>query len=64
MDTIADDLGADNPETRRADPGKAERLRRLLQEEIWPSIPPELLGQPPMSKSERGEILGYGPDGV
>ena len=49
---------------RMVDPGKAERLRRLFEDHIWPSIPPELLGQPPMSKEEREEILGYGPDGV
>ncbi len=49
---------------RRTDPGKAERLRRLLEEEIWPSIPPELRRQPPISKEEKEAILGYGPDGV
>jgi antitoxin VapB len=44
--------------------GDRERsLRRLLEEEIWPSIPPEQLGRAP-SKEEREEILGYGPDGV
>ncbi len=49
---------------RRVDPGKAERLRRLLEDHIWPSIPPELRGQPPLTKAEKEEILGYGPDGV
>jgi antitoxin VapB len=49
---------------RRSDPGKAERLRRLLEEHIWPSIPPELRGKPPLSKQEKEAILGYGPDGV
>jgi len=49
---------------RRVDPGKAERLRRLLEEHIWPSIPPELRGKPPISKEEKEAILGYGPDGV
>jgi len=48
---------------RRVDPGKRERLLRLLHNEIWPSIPPELRGKPPMSKQEKEEILGYGPDG-
>lgn len=47
---------------RRADPGKAERLRRLLEDHIWPSIPPEVRGKP-ITKQEREEILGYGPDG-
>jgi len=49
---------------RRVDLGKAERLRRLLEEEIWPSIPPELRRQPPISKEEKEAILGYGPEGV
>jgi len=55
-------LNSENPEVT-SDPGKAERLRRLLEDHIWPGIPPELLGQPPMSKEEREAILGYGPDG-
>lgn len=38
-------------------------LRRLLEEEIWPSIPPELLGRAP-SREEQEQILGYGPEGV
>jgi antitoxin VapB len=41
---------------------RGSALRRLLEEEIWPSIPPELLGCAP-SKEEREEILGYGPEG-
>jgi antitoxin VapB len=39
------------------------RLQRLLEDEIWPLIPPEELGRP-LSKEEREEILGFGPDGV
>jgi antitoxin VapB len=49
---------------RRANVPKAERLRLFFQEHIWPTIPPELLGRPPMSKEEKEAILGYGPDGV
>ena len=49
---------------RRVDPGKAERLRRLLEDHIWPSIPAELRGRPPLTKAEKEEILGYGPNGV
>ncbi|MBA3717528.1 MAG: type II toxin-antitoxin system VapB family antitoxin [Actinobacteria bacterium] len=47
-----------SPEARR------EALQRFLEEEIWPQIPAELRGQPPMTKEEREGILGYGPDGV
>jgi antitoxin VapB len=44
--------------------GDRERaLRQLLEEEIWPSIPPELLGRAP-SREEQEQILGYGPEGV
>jgi antitoxin VapB len=48
---------------RRVDPGKAERLRRLLEEQIWPTIPPEVRGKT-VTKEEREAILGYGPTGV
>lgn len=40
------------------------RLRRFLEEEIWPLIPESERGKPPMTKAEREEILGIGPDGV
>lgn len=48
---------------QRATGDRERALRRLLEEEIWPSIPPELLGRAP-SKEEQEEILGYGPEGV
>lgn len=38
-------------------------LRSFFEEEIWPLVPPEVRGKP-MTKAEREEILGYGPDGV
>lgn len=42
----------------------ANRLRRVLEEEIWPLVPPDMLGRRPLSKAEREEILGYGAEGV
>jgi antitoxin VapB len=42
---------------------RKERLTRLLEDEIWPLIPPDELGKP-LSKEEQEEILGLGPDGV
>jgi antitoxin VapB len=39
-------------------------LRRFLEDEIWPRIPPEARNRPPMTKAEREELLGYGPEGV
>jgi len=34
-----------------------------LERDIWPRIPAEILGRP-ISRAEREEILGYGPDGI
>lgn len=39
-------------------------LRRFLEDEVWPRVPPEVRDQPPMTKAEREAILGYGPEGV
>lgn len=44
-------------------PDRAERLLRFLERDVWPQVPPEELGRP-ISRAEREEILGYGPDGV
>lgn len=41
---------------------RAERLRRALETEIWPLLPPGDRG--PITKAEREAILGYGPDGA
>ena len=42
---------------------RSGRLRDWLEKEVWPHIPPNVLGRP-ISKEEEEEILGYGPDGV
>jgi antitoxin VapB len=42
---------------------RTEELMRFLREEIWPKIPPELLGRG-ISQAEQDEILGYGAGGV
>ena len=49
--------------TQAAAKGRGERLRELLEHEIWPQISPDVLGQT-LTKDQREEILGYGPDGV
>jgi antitoxin VapB len=41
----------------------AESMRRWLETEIWPLIPDDARGKT-ITKAEREEILGYGPDGV
>jgi hypothetical protein len=63
-------LNAKDPEERRArlrgkesPADRRARLRRFLEEEVWPTIPPEVLGVP-ISKAEREEILGNGPEGL
>jgi antitoxin VapB len=38
-------------------------MGRWLETEIWPQIPDELKGRPPMTKEEVEEILGIGPEG-
>lgn len=45
---------------RKRDP---DSFLRFLETEIWPQIPSERLDRPPMTKAEREEILGIGPEG-
>jgi antitoxin VapB len=42
---------------------RVQRLRRFLADEAWPQIPAEVLGTS-LSKTDRENILGYGPEGV
>jgi antitoxin VapB len=48
------------PERRKRSP---EEIQRWLETEVWPQIPAEIRGRG-LTKAEREEILGYGPDGV
>lgn len=45
------------------DPARVSALMNFLEREIWPQIPASQLGRG-ISKQEREEILGYGPEGV
>lgn len=51
----------------RLESGREEKpyrgMRQWLETEIWPQIPEELKGRPPMTKEEVEEILGIGPEG-
>jgi antitoxin VapB len=38
-------------------------MRQWLETEIWPQIPAEDRNRPPLTKAEREEILGIGPEG-
>ena len=42
---------------------RGARLTRLLEDEIWPQIPADVLGVA-LTREQREEILGYGPEGV
>jgi len=44
-------------------PPKADRLHRFLETEAWPQIPEQVRGRP-LSRQEREDTLGYGPEGV
>ena len=53
-------LGLEPAAGHKREPGS---LLRFLETEIWPLIPAEELDKPPMTKAEREEILGIGPEG-
>lgn len=53
----------DRLERSAAELRPADRLRRLLEREIWPAIPEEVIGKR-LQKAEVEEILGYGPSGA
>ncbi len=58
-------LRKDRLELERGGKGRRRRdLRLFLETEIWPLIPEEERGKPPMTKAEKEELLGYGPGGV
>jgi antitoxin VapB len=48
---------------QRVMPDRAERLRRFMATEIWPSVPPDLVGEA-MTKAETEAVLGLDEDGV
>jgi len=45
---------------KKREPGS---LLRFMETEVWPFLPQEELDQPPMSKREVEEILGYDEEG-
>jgi antitoxin VapB len=42
---------------------RAARLKRFLEQEVWPIVPEGELGRR-LSRAEEEAILGYGPEGV
>lgn len=49
-------------ERKSGRPRRRGDLLLFLETQIWPQIPEELRGKP-ITKAEREEILGYGPEG-
>jgi antitoxin VapB len=48
---------------RVVDGDRVSRLRRFLETEVWPKIPPNAVGRR-ISREEEEQILGYGQEGV
>jgi antitoxin VapB len=42
---------------------RGESFLRFLEEEVWPRVPPQVLGRR-LTRREKEEILGYGAEGV
>jgi antitoxin VapB len=43
-------------------PQKRRNMREYFEREVWPRIPPDVLGKS-ITKEEEEEILGFGPEG-
>lgn len=54
-------LGLPTEQERKPRPRTREEMLHFLETEIWPLIPNR--GGPPITKEEKEEILGYGPNG-
>ncbi|MBA3364225.1 MAG: type II toxin-antitoxin system VapB family antitoxin [Actinobacteria bacterium] len=50
-------------ERRVKEQDRSVELRRMLEDEIWPQISPDVLGKR-TTKAEREQILGYGSEGA
>jgi antitoxin VapB len=48
---------------RFASVDRAEQIQSFLEREVWSRVPKHMLGKK-VTKAEREEILGYGPEGV
>lgn len=44
---------------RQRTPGE---IQRWLETEVWPLVPAVERGRPPMTKAEKAQALGYGPE--
>ena len=48
---------------RVAQRDRTKKLLRFLAQEVWPRVPRKVLGKR-LTRREREEILGYGPEGM
>ncbi len=48
---------------RVADGDRSARLRRFLEQEVWPEVPDDVFGRR-LTRVAEEEILGYGAEGV
>jgi len=48
---------------RQSAQSRAARIRRVLEDEIWPALPADVLGTT-ISRDEEERILGYGDTGA
>lgn len=48
---------------RRAGADRSSRIRRFLEQEVWPSTPESELARR-LSREKEDAILGFGPEGV
>jgi len=39
------------------------RLWRVMEREVWPTVPTSIIGRP-LTRADEDALLGYGPDGV
>ena len=51
-------------QAKRGSKGRPRNMQKWMEVEVWPLIPEEERGKPPMSKEEIEEILGFGEGGV
>jgi antitoxin VapB len=44
-------------------PRTREEMLHVMETKVWPLIPKRNRGGPPITKEEKEELLGYGPEG-
>lgn len=55
-------LGLPEPPRQGRRPRTMEEMLHYMETVIWPQIPEDKRGGPPLTKAERAKLLGYGPE--